>query len=245
MTGFLARNWAVLGLLALWQAWVSLADLNSIVLPSPVPVARDLFGHPALYLGNTVQTLTTAAMGLAIGFIFGGLLAAMAWSSRVMATVLTPLGLIFSTVPVVALLPIIARLLGYNISTVIAVVAIAAFFPGFVFVGRGLKELPSGADDLLRVLGAGSWARFRWLVLPSAVPSIMIALRLSVPESVLAAILAEYLIGRSGLGFIFRESASRFAMERALAVSLVITLAAVLSFFLAQRAERAVRARWS
>lgn len=245
MTGFLARNWAILGLLVLWQAWVSLARLNAIVLPGPLPVALDLIGHPAFYLVNAAQTLATAAAGLVIGFALGVLVAALAWSSRLLAGVLTPFGLIFSSVPVVALIPIIARILGYDISSVIAVVAISAFFPTFVFVGKGLNDLPRGADDLLRVLGAGPWARFRRLVLPAAVPDMMIALRLTVPESVLAAILAEFLMGRSGLGFVFRESASRFAVERALGASLVITLAAVLCFFLAQRAERAVKARWS
>lgn len=245
LTAFLSRNWALLGLLVLWQAWVSIAGLNAIVLPGPLPVIRDLIGHPGFYLSNTAQTLATAAAGLVIGFALGVLVAALAWSSRFLSGVLTPFGLIFSSVPVVALIPIIARILGYDISTVVAIVAISAFFPTFVFVGKGLNELPRGADDLLRVLGAGPWARFRRLVLPAAVPDMMIALRLTVPESVLAAILAEFLMGRSGLGFVFKESVGRFAMERALGASLVVTLAAILCFFLAHRAERVVNARWS
>lgn len=245
MAGFLARNWAILMLLAAWQAWVTIARLNAIVLPGPLLVAGDLIGNPGLYLASAAQTLATAAAGLAAGFVLGVLVAVLAWSSRFLSGLLTPFGLIFSSVPVVALIPVIARILGYDISTVIAIVAIAAFFPTFVFVGKGLRELPRGADDLMRVFGAGRWQRFRRLVLPAAVPDMMIALRLTVPESVLAAILAEFLMGRSGLGYLFREAVGRFAMERALGTSLAVTAAAILCFFLAQRAERAVRARWS
>lgn len=245
LSQFLGRNWAVLLLLALWQGWVSLAGLNSIVLPAPWPVLRDVLSHPALYLANAAQTLATAAAGVAIGLGLGALVAVAAWASRLLSGMLTPLGLIFSSVPVVALIPILARLLGYDISTVVAIVAVSAFFPTFVFVGAGLKDLPRGADDLFGVLGASRAARLRHLVLPATVPNLMIALRITVPEGVLAAILAEFLMGRSGLGFMFREAASRFAMERALGTSLVVTVAAVLCFSLAHRAERVIRTRWS
>lgn len=242
---FLSRNWALLALLVLWQGWVSLGNLNSIVLPGPGPVLRDVLSNPGTYLGNTAQTLATGAAGVAIGLLLGGLVAVLAWASRLLSGLLTPLGLIFSSVPIVALIPILARVLGYDISTVIAIVAVSAFFPTFVFVGAGLKDLPRGAADLFGVLGSGTLARLRHLVLPAAVPNLMIALRLTVPEGVLAAILAEFLMGRSGLGFMFRTAASRFEMERALGTSLVVTLSAVLCFFLAQRAERVVKARWS
>lgn len=245
MTRFLSRNWAVLALLVLWQAWVSIGGLNSIVLPAPWPVLRDVLTNPGLYLTNTAQTLATAAAGVVIGVVLGALVAIAAWASRLLSGMLTPLGLIFSSVPIVALIPILARVLGYDISTVVAIVAVSAFFPTFVFIGAGLKDLPRGADDLFGVLGAGRWARLRHLVLPATVPNLMIALRLTVPEGVLAAILAEFLMGRSGLGFMFREASSRFAMERALGTSLVVTLAAVLCFSLAHRAERVVRTRWS
>ncbi|WP_417249497.1 ABC transporter permease [Celeribacter sp.] len=243
--GFLARNWAILGLLVAWHLWVTLADVNSIVMPSPALVAQDIIGNPKLYLVNAAQTLATAFAGVVIGVFLGALVALLAYSSRLLSGMLTPLGLIFSSVPIVALIPILARLLGYDISTVVAIVAVSAFFPTFVFAGAGLRDLPRGSDDLFGVMGASPMRRLRHLVLPAAVPKVMIALRLTVPEGVLAAILAEFLMGRSGLGYIFREATGRFAMERALATSLVITLAAIFCFFLAQKAERAVRARWS
>lgn len=242
---FLARNWALIGLLVLWQAWVTIAELNSIVMPSPRMVTVDLAMNPLYYAQNALRTLLSAAMGLAFGFAIGGIMATIAWASRFAAGVLTPFALIFSSVPVVALIPIIARLLGYDVSTVIAVVAISAFFPTFVFVSKGFAQVPAAATDLLDVLGTNIWRRFRYLVLPGAVPDIMIALRLIVPEAVLAAILGEFLIGQSGLGYVFRESVGWFVMERALGASFVAAVVAVICFFLAQRAENIVNRRWS
>jgi NitT/TauT family transport system permease protein len=144
----------------------------------------------------------------------------------------------------VALIPIIARLVGYDVRTVLAIVAISAFFPTFVFVGSGLRAIPPGSDDLFKVLGSSRRQRFFRLVLPAAVPNLMIALRLTAPEAVLAAILAELLMGTSGLGFMFREAAGRFAMERAFGTSIIATVTSVLCFGLVLAAESRVSERW-
>ena len=244
MGTFLSNYWGVIAILVLWEAWVNISGLNAIVLPSPASVFFDLASAPGLYATNAAQTFVVALLGLLLGLAGGILLALVAWASRLLNGLLTPLGLIFSCVPVVALIPIIARLLGYDMRTEIAIVAIAAFFPTFVFVGAGLRALPPGSDDLFKVFGASRTQRFLRLVLPAAVPNLMIALRLTAPEAILAAILAELLMGTSGLGFMFREASGRFAMERAFGTSIIATITAVICFGLVMAAERRVATRW-
>ncbi|MDM9623013.1 ABC transporter [Rhizobium sp. AC44/96] len=241
---FLSKYWGAIALILAWQLWVSLGELNAVVVPGPVAVAADIFFNPGLYVRNGAETFLVAVAGLIAGFVAGVLIAIAAWASRILNGLLTPLGLVFSSIPVVALIPIIARLLGYDISTVIAIVAISAFFPTFIFAGSGLQSLPAGSSDLFRVMGASRWQTFLRLVLPSAVPNIMIAIRLIAPEAVLAAILAELLMGTSGLGFLFREASSRFAMDRAFGTSIIATIISVTCFGLALAAERAVARRW-
>jgi ABC-type nitrate/sulfonate/bicarbonate transport system permease component len=148
-------------------------------------------------------------------------------------------------VPVVAMIPILARLLGYDLRTILAIVVVISFFPAFVFTSAGLRALPAGSGDLLTVLGARPWARFRHLVAPAAVPNWMIALRLAAPPAILAAMVAEFLMGQSGLGYLFRQSATDFQTARAFGTSLVATAISVLSFSLATWAERRVNERWT
>ena len=87
-----------------------------------------------------------------------GFLAIAAWFSPIAAGLLNPLTVLFSSVPVVALIPVIARLLGYDTSTVLAIVVIITFFPSFVFASSGLGALPPGSEDLFHVLGASRFA---------------------------------------------------------------------------------------
>lgn len=238
------RYWGVLLILGLWQAWVTVSGLNAIVLPQPIDVVIDLVGNPGPYLANGAQTLALAAGGLLLGMAFGSLIAIACWFSRLATGMLVPLAMVFSSVPVVALIPVIARLLGYDIKTVMAIVVIVSFFPAFVFTSAGMRALPPGSEDLFQVLGASRKSRFLHLVLPAAAPNWMIALRLAAPSAVLSAMLAEFLMGQSGLGYMFRAAAGDFAMERAFGTSVIATAVSVITFTLSQRAERAVDARW-
>lgn len=241
---FFSRYWGVLAVLGVWQAWVSITGVNVIVMPHPIDVVRNIVQNPTPYWRHGSQTLLLAAGGLVLGMALGTIIAVAAWTSRLLSGILIPLGLIFSSVPVVALIPVLARLLGYDLQTVLAIVVIISFFPAFVFTSAGLRALPPGSEDLFKVLGASKWTRFLHLVAPSAVPNWMIALRLAAPPAVLSAMVAEFLMGTSGLGYLFRVSATNFDTAQAFGTSVIATAISVLCFTAATTAETKVTQRW-
>jgi ABC-type nitrate/sulfonate/bicarbonate transport system permease component len=238
------RYWGVVLALIGWQLWITSSGVNVIVMPRPLDVLGDIIAWPGVYLENGVQTLILAAAGLVLGMAAGTFLAVLAWSSRLASGIAAPLGLVFSSVPVVTLIPVLARLFGYDVKTVIAIVVVISFLPAFVFTSAGLKALPPGSDDLLRVLGASPVRRFMHLVAPSAAPNWMIALRLAAPPAVLSAMVAEFLMSASGLGHMFRAAMTNFDTNRAFGTSLVATVVSVVCFNLASLAERQVNDRW-
>ena len=168
----------------------------------------------------------------------------IAWLSRFLSGMLTPLGLVFSSVQVVAMIPIIARLLGYDIRTALAIVAILTFFPFFVYVASGLRALPPGGGDVAAVTGT-SRARFlRHIALPSAIPSWFTALRIAGPNAVLAAMVAEFLMATPGLGLLLSESSEMLNNDVALGASLVATVVSVSLFDVCRFLEARVHAEW-
>jgi len=244
MIAALKHSWGILAILLAWQLWVSIAGLNTIVMPSPLAVAGDLVSAPMVYIGAAAQTLVLAAVGLVLGLAFGTALAVVCWLSRVLAGLLTPLGIVFASVPVVALIPVLARIFGYDQRTVLVIVVIISFFPAFVFTGAGLRALPPGSDDLFRVLGARTLRKLWLLALPAAVPDWAVAFRLGAANAILAAMVAEFLMGTSGLGHLFHAARTDLAMERALGASAVATVISVSGFLAASALERRARAHW-
>ncbi|MDB5817317.1 MAG: transporter-like protein permease, partial [Rhizobacter sp.] len=242
---FVSRFWGVLLLAAAWEAWALANGFNAIVIARPADVLRDLAAHADVYLPNAAQTLGLALLGLALGMAVGTVAAVAAWSSVVLGGLLAPLTLVFSSIPVVAVIPIIARLLGYDLSTVLAVVVIISFFPSFVLTASGLRALPAGSADLFHVLGANRVALLWRLALPAALPNWMVALRNAAPQAVTAATLAEFLMGTSGLGNIFHMAKDELDMARALGASVIVAVLAIACFLLASWAESRVRKHWS
>jgi ABC-type nitrate/sulfonate/bicarbonate transport system permease component len=237
--------WGVLLLLIAWQLWVIANRFNPIVMPTPTAVLGDLLSHPDVYLRNVGVTLAVAVFGLVVGMLVGTGLAVAAWFSPIAAGLLNPLTVLFSSVPVVALIPVIARLLGYDTSTVLAIVVIITFFPSFVFASSGLQSLPPGTEDLLRVMGASRLAVLRRLALPAAMPNLAIAFKLAAAHAILAAMVAEFLMGTSGLGYLFAKTKSDFQTEQAFGASTVATVISATAFLLAGWVERRVRERYT
>jgi NitT/TauT family transport system permease protein len=240
-----SRYWGIALLLAAWQAWVVISRFNPIVMPTPVGVFLDMIHHPAVYLHNTGVTFLVALAGLVGGIAIGTALAVAIWFSPFLSGLVSPLAVLFSSVPVVALIPIIARLLGYNFSTEVTIVVIITFFPSFVFASSGLRALPAGSADLFRVLGASRLTTLARLALPSAMPNLAVALRLAAAHAILAAMIAEFLMGTTGLGYLFAVTKQEFLTERAFGTSVVATVISVAAFLLATAIERRIRRRFT
>jgi ABC-type nitrate/sulfonate/bicarbonate transport system permease component len=233
--------WPILLLLLLWQLWVSAAGYSSIVLVPPGAVWSDLAHYPGAYVLPALHTLAFALGGLSLGMALGLLLALAAWLSDLLAGITTPFALLLSSTPVVCLIPVIARLFGYESRTELIAISLMTFFPSFVYCTAGLRQLPARSSEVLLVLQASRWQTLRLLALPAALPALVTALRVGATYSVLVALVAEYLMQTGGLGTLFAVTMQRFQLARALGAS---ALAMVLSIALFE-ATRALEERVS
>jgi len=243
-TKLLANTWGVLAVLSLWQIWVVSAHKNPIVMVSPAAVALDILQNPAIYAGPTLFTLAFALAGLAAGIALGLLLAVLAWSSRALSAVLGPLGLLVSSTPVVCLIPLLARLFGYNARTEFVTVAIMTFFPSLVFASIGLRSLPPMSAELFQSLAASPRKRLLLLALPAALPSMAIALRVGTAAAVLVTMVAEYLMQTGGLGNMFALTSQAFQTERAWGASLIAMALSVALYSASAAVESHLRNRY-
>ena len=227
--------WPIVLLLLLWQLWVSTAGYSSIVLVPPGAVLSDLLYFPGAYLSPTLHTLAFALGGLSVGMALGLLLALAAWLSELLAGITTPFALLLSSIPVVCLIPVIARLFGYESRTELIAIALMTFFPSFVYCTLGLRQLPARSADVLVVLHASHWQTLRLLAVPAALPSLATALRVGATFSVLVALVAEYLMQTGGLGTLFAVTMQQFQLARALGAS-ALAMALSVALFEAARA---------
>jgi ABC-type nitrate/sulfonate/bicarbonate transport system permease component len=232
-------------LVTAWFVWIEAADVSPLVVPRPSRVWRDITDSPGAYWSATWATLQTAAAAFAIGVAIGMVVAVLAARSRIFAGAAVPVIVLLAATPLVALLPLFARVLGYNPSTVRLLAATMVFFPVFVYTRSGLAATRGPSVDVVHALGATAGGRFRLLTLPGAVPHIVSGCRLAAGSSIVAAVVGESLIGRQGLGVAFTVAYRQLELPRAFGVAIVIIVVSVLVFSAAGAAERAVHARWA
>lgn len=240
MRRFISQTWAVILLLVGWSFWVRHSGLNGIVIVTPLAVVRELIHNSTQYVQPALHTLAVAVFGMFAGLACGLLLAVLTWMSKIFAGLSIPVALLLTSVPVVCLIPLLTRLFGYDDRTVFATVIILCFLPGFVFASAGLKALPPMSEEYFFVQGAGRWNRLWRLALPAAVPNLAVALRVLAVQSVLSALVAEFLMQTGGLGFLIATSTADLAMDQALAASFVSVAIALSLYGAASLLQRAV-----
>ena len=221
---FLLHAWPVIAIVAFWQYAVSVLKVSPIVAPSPISVVQDVVGNIGIYVEAAFYTLEFALIGLLVGTVVGLIAALGSWFSPFLRSVLGSPMIILYSVPLVALVPILARVFGYSRLTETLIAALVAMFPTFVLVSSGLLTAPNGTDDLFRSLGASRTRRLRLLAIPSAIPNFLTALRLTSSLAFIAAILGEYLTGKTGLGWTFAVANGGLDMPRAWGAALLIIL---------------------
>lgn len=242
--GWLRRWWAVCLIVVGWQLVVSLAGIDQRVLPGPVRVVSAILADPVRYFQPMVHTVSTAAIGLVLGVALGYAVASLSWLVPALRGTLTPVALIIRSVPFVALIPVLARIFGYGVATVWVICALACFFPTYVLVSTGLNEIPAGGDDVFRANGASRLMRYRLLAVPASLPQLGTSIRISGATSLLAALIAEFLMGTPGLSRELTDALDHLAFAEVWAASTVVAVLAIVVFLLTSRLESIMTARW-
>ncbi|MCY4368713.1 MAG: ABC transporter permease subunit [bacterium] len=241
----LVAVWPYALVIAAWQAWVTFGGIHRLVIPEPGAVALDIWSAPGEYWSYGWRTILESAAGLAIGTAIGVLAAIAVWFSQVLRGLLTTSMILLYSTPIVATIPIMARVLGYSPTTVLAIAAIVSMFPTFVLVNSGLLDLPAGSLDVFRSLGAPRKMQLLRLAMPAAMPNFLVAFRLNAAVAFIAAVIGEYLTGVRGLGWLFALSFSRFDVDRAWGAAMVIIALSILSYAVASRIEERGIERWT
>ena len=151
-----------------------------------------------------------AAGGFFIGNAVAILLAILFVHNKTMERTLFPIAVAVRTIPIIAIAPILVLLLGNGYAPKIVIAALICFFPTLVNMVRGLESVEASALELMRVLSATRRQILFKLRLPSSLPFLFAALKISTASSVIGAIVAEWIGADTGLGYLIVISTFEF-----------------------------------
>ncbi len=216
-------------LLAAWWG-VSGRLVDHLFLSDPVSVAgafARIVADGTLWF-NLRYTLTETLVGYALGASTGLFAAIVTWLIPGGEPVLRPLLLLAYATPKIALAPLMILWFGIGLLPKVLLAAVFVFFIVFFNTLAGLATASPGLVQVVRVMGAGPVTVFRKVVLPSATPFIVVALRITVPAALIGAVVGEFISSNRGVGYLISAASSRYrtadVFAAILGLLLVVTL---------------------
>jgi sulfonate transport system permease protein len=197
--------WILPGLaLIVWQSAAELGWLSSRTLPSPAEVWRAAWRLAAS--GELARHVAISSRRAAIGFLLGGgigfgfgLLNGLSKAAEGLFD--TTLQMV-RAVPHLALVPLFILWLGIGEVAKVALVALGAVFPIYLNTLHGLRSVDPRLVEMARVHGLGQIGLIRRVILPCALPSILVGVRYGLGVTWLTLIVAETISADAGIGYL-------------------------------------------
>jgi NitT/TauT family transport system permease protein len=240
----------VFGLVLLtWHTVVVLLKIPQVILPKPGQVLTAMWNQKTELLRASWVTLQASLFGLTASALFGSVIAILFSQSRWIRTALYPYVIFLQTVPIVAIAPLLIIWSGTGLRTVVLVSCIISIFPIISNVTSGLLSVDQNHIDLFRMQDASRWKTLLKLRIPSAVPSLVLGLRVSSGLAVIGTIVGELFAASSGaydgLGMVMNAKQANYRTAELMATILACTCLGILLFAAVQFLGNVLLRRWT
>ncbi len=195
-------------LLALWElgSRTGLIPAQTLAAPSSVLVTLLAMVRSGELPENLLVSFGRVVLGLSIGVSAGGVLALVAGLSQQGEALVDPIMQINRTIPVVALAPLFIVWFGIGETPKVALIAFATLFPVYLNLYQGIRGVDVRLADMARSFGLGRGALIANVILPGALPSLLVGLRYALTISVVMLVIAEQINATAGLGYLVNNA---------------------------------------
>jgi len=239
--------------IAVWYLiawWYDQGKQLAFVVPYPHLVAQIAFTDADFrsdLLTDLVQTLLVTATGLAIAVLIGMTWAVLMSQARWLEQSLYPYAVILQTIPILAIVPLIGTIFGYEFASRVIVTVMISLFPLVSNTLFGLQSVDRAQRELFQLNGAGRLTTLMKLQFPAALPAIFVGLRTAAGLAVIGAIVGDQFFqrGTPGLGVLIQVTNARLNGSGTYAAIITASLLGVLVFLLFGLLGRLITGKWS
>ena len=205
-------------LLVVWEALPRLVTLSA--------GTRLFFTTPSHVVGTLWEMFATGsiwsplgvsagafAVGLGIAIVVALPLGVMLGRSALLSALFDPFITAFNATPRLVFLPLVMLWFGLGLWSKVVIVVIGAVFPLLINTYEGVRNADKLLINVVRSFGADEWAVARLVVVPNALPYIMVGLRLAIGRAILGVVVAEFFGSAEGLGVVMVRAASSYHVD--------------------------------
>ena len=213
--------WSLCSYFEVWSAYI---------LPSPMQVWNTFIAmvqNGELFI-HIFSSLARVLIGFSIAFVFAFILGIMAGLKPSLSPYYSHIVEFLRNVPPLSLIPLLILWVGIGEESKIIIIILASFFPMFLNIKKGFGTCDPKLIEVGKVLGLSPWRRFVKIILPSAVPDILLGMKVGLGYSWRAIIGAEMIAAASGLGYFILDAQTMSRSDKVIVGILVIGFLGVL-----------------
>lgn len=199
-----AAGWLLpVGLVVAWEVAARTGLVSARVLPAPSAVALAFWASllDGTLVEHTLVSTRRALEGLVLGGAIGFSLGVVNGIWRPAETALDSSMQMLRNVPHLAIIPLVILWFGIDEEAKIFLVTIGVMFPIYLNTFHGIRTIDRGLVEMARVYGLGPVGLFLRVILPGALPSVLVGLRYALGIMWLTLIVAETISASSGIGY--------------------------------------------
>jgi NitT/TauT family transport system permease protein len=235
----------VSSLIALW--WTAVAASGTIIIPSPWKVVLGI--AELAQQGTLLEHVAASLFRVGTGYLLAAALAIplgilMGWFNGLFVS-LNPLTQILRPISPIAWIPLAIIWFGVGNLAPIFLIFLSSFFPMALETTAGVHTIERQYIRAAENFGVSGLALFRQVVIPAALPQIIVGMRISLGVAWLVVVAAEMIALRSGLGYLIidsRNAGNRY--DLVVAGMLIIGVIGLLLDIAVRRLERLKEVRW-
>jgi sulfonate transport system permease protein len=238
--------WLVpLAILLIWELAAKSGALSTRVLPEPLAVVRAAWS--LIESGEMWQDVRVSTWRALSGFASGGgiglVLGLATGLFKPVETALDSTVQMVRNIPALAMIPLVILWFGIGEEAKVFLVALGVFFPVYVNTFHGIRSVDANLVEMARSYGLKGFALYREVILPGALPSILVGVRFALGLMWVTLIVAETISAQSGIGYM-TMNAREFLQTDVVVVGILLYAAlGKLADWLAKWLER-VALRW-
>ncbi len=239
----LARIGILIGFVLLWELGADLRWFDPFILSSPSRILATvvrLYSDGSLWL-HIGTTLLETVLGFLLGTLLGALFAVLLWWLPRLNRILDPYLVVLNALPKIALGPVLIVWFGAGMTSIVVMGVLVSLVVTTVTVLNGFLAATDEKQLLMRTLGATKLQIFTKVVLPSGIPDLISALKISVGMSWVGVIVGEYLVSKAGLGYLIVYGGQVFKLDLVMASVMILCVLAALMYYAVALLEKKVR----
>lgn len=202
----------LIGLLVVWQLYVTVLDVNPLLVSSPVDVAKAMYEGivGGALIDATLTTLRILLTAMAIGILVAAILTTLATWTAIGEDILVLLTSMLNPLPSIAVLPLAILWFGLNTTALVVVIANAVIWPIAINVSTGFRTVNPTFLAVGKNIGLSGWRLVRDVLMPAALPHTISGLKTGWAFGWRTIIAAELVFGvaggKGGVGYFINDA---------------------------------------